>query len=109
METIMSDEEKAEQQTAIAEAYREAAREQCRDGELEVDDGAVVSFGGDPGAYVAAWIWVSDEDAGIKQCARCDRTEVNPPDAADWIEDFEDNVLCPQCAAKYEDEQKEVK
>ena len=56
----------AEQNSPEAEAYRTGAREHhCRDGELEVDEGAVVSFGGDPGAYVASWTWVSDKEAGL--------------------------------------------
>jgi len=38
----------------------------AKDGELEVDDDAVVSKGGDAGAYVMCWRWVSDEDAGVK-------------------------------------------
>ena len=39
-----------------------------RDGEIEVDEYTSylptnrVSRGGEPGAYVMAWIWVSDED-----------------------------------------------
>lgn len=47
----------------LVQAYREAARE-CHqeDGVLEVDDDAVISFGDDPGAYVQAWVWVSEED-----------------------------------------------
>ena len=50
---------------AAAEAkehYRKAASDQyARDGEIEIDAGAVVSQGDDPGAYVAAWVWVYDE------------------------------------------------
>ena len=46
------------------ERYREVvamAREQLelRDGELELDDDAEVSEGGDNGAYVQTWRWVS--------------------------------------------------
>lgn len=29
-----------------------------REGELEVDDNAIVSWGSDNGAYVQAWLWV---------------------------------------------------
>ena len=47
--------------------YRAAAFRQMRCGELEIDDSAVVSKGDDPGAYVMAWLWVSDEDAGIDE------------------------------------------
>jgi hypothetical protein len=98
-----------EQQGEIAAAYREAAREKCSDGELEVDEGAVVSFGGDKGAYVAAWIWVSYEDAGIKECDSCERTELNPPDEAGWVETSDFKTLCPECAEEDEDEKEEVK
>lgn len=46
------------------EAYRRAiialARKdhRVREGELEIDDDAVISLGFDNGAYVQAWIWV---------------------------------------------------
>ena len=46
--------------------YRAAAVEQSSAGELEIDPGAVVSKGDDRGAYVMAWLWISDEDAGIE-------------------------------------------
>jgi predicted dehydrogenase len=76
-----------------AEAYRKAAREQHEDeGTLEVDDNAVVSFGDDDGAYVAAWVWVGKEEAGI--CRECG--EVN----ADNGEGFDG--LCGSCADKTE-------
>jgi hypothetical protein len=42
--------------------YGRAAFKHYRDeGELEFDDNLVVSEGGDPGAYVLAWRWVSDD------------------------------------------------
>jgi hypothetical protein len=44
------------------EAFREAARKM---GCGEVDADAVVSRGSDPGAYVACWVWVTNEQAGI--------------------------------------------
>ena len=46
-------------------AYRAGADKLARDGEIEVDDEASVSMGGDAGAYVQAWLWVSDAVAGI--------------------------------------------
>lgn len=49
------------------EKYREACHKSCSDGDLECDEGAVVSKGGDAGAYVMCWKWVSDEEAGIKE------------------------------------------
>jgi hypothetical protein len=37
----------------------ELAREQwASDGEIEIDDNAIISEGEDPGAYVQAWVWV---------------------------------------------------
>ncbi len=41
-------------------AYR--AGVEIRDGEIEVDDNALVSEGEDPGAYVMAWVWVSNDE-----------------------------------------------
>lgn len=44
-------------------AYLQYARERLHDdGDLEFDDDAVVSLGADDGAYVMAWVWVSDDD-----------------------------------------------
>ena len=45
--------------------FRGAAQARARDGELEVDDSALVSES-DHGAYVMAWLWVYNEQAGIK-------------------------------------------
>jgi hypothetical protein len=47
-----------EQSSPRAEALRKTADQKYgRAGEIEIDDGAVVSFS-DDGAYVAAWVWV---------------------------------------------------
>lgn len=55
-----------------AKAYRETAkRDYNRDGETEIDDGAIVSKGEDDGAYVAAWVWVADVDAGLDTGMEC--------------------------------------
>lgn len=44
------------------EEFIKAAREQYQqDGEVEIDDNAVVSRGSDNGAYVQAWVWVDDD------------------------------------------------
>ena len=51
----------------LEDRYRDAAHAKQRDGELEIDGDAVVSMGEDPGAYVAAWVWVSNEEAGIEE------------------------------------------
>ena len=49
------------------EEYRKAAKAQYQDdGTLEIDDNAVVSISDSPdpdGAYVAAWVWVTAEEA----------------------------------------------
>ena len=43
------------------------AREQYPgDGDPEIDSGAPVSLGGDPGAYVQAWVWVYNPE-----CSGC--------------------------------------
>jgi len=48
------------------EAYRKAAaRRYEREGECEIDDGALISHGGDEGAYVQAWVWVYDDEARL--------------------------------------------
>lgn len=52
-----------------AQAYIEAAEglDIVSDGVCEIDGqgGGVASLGDDGGAYVLAWVWVSDEDAGL--------------------------------------------
>lgn len=45
-------------------AYIDRARATGTD-ELEFDPAPFVSPGGDPGAWVTAWVWVSDERAGV--------------------------------------------
>jgi hypothetical protein len=59
--------EVTEPRDAEETAYYEEARGLARDGELEVDDDAVVSLSEDSdyatghrGAYVEAWIWVDN-------------------------------------------------
>jgi hypothetical protein len=45
--------------------YRTRAKEIYeRDGGIEIDADAVVSIGDDPGAYVAAWVWVAVKERG---------------------------------------------
>lgn len=46
----------------LEEAYRQAARKKYeREGELEIDEGALVSLGADPGAYIQAWVWIYND------------------------------------------------
>jgi hypothetical protein len=60
------------EQAKIEAAYRAAANKyHASDGELEIDADAKVSIGDDPGAYVQAWVWVTNEEAGIPETAEC--------------------------------------
>ena len=36
------------------------------DGDVSFDDDPMMSHGGDGGSFVNAWLWVSDEEAGVK-------------------------------------------
>lgn len=45
--------------------YVKGALEKNEEGEMQLDCPTVVSEGDDEGAYVMAWVWVSDEEAGI--------------------------------------------
>lgn len=70
-------------------AYIAIARHQYgRDGEIEIDDDAVISRGDKRGAYVAAWVWVAadvpetDDDEDDDMAGRCDDCErANGPHA----------------------------
>ncbi len=58
--------------------YRRAAKACQRDGELEIDDDAIVSGsdeGDERGAWVAAWLWIGDDDAGFDagECTALDK------------------------------------
>lgn len=73
------------QKSPEAEAYRNAVP--VSDGDLECDDGAIVSFSED-GAYVQTWSWVSDNQAGLDPV--CDECGERYSDGGDG--------LCPDCA-----------
>lgn len=78
---------------AIDEAYLAAAREHHHeDLTCEIDDKALVSKGEDPGAYVMAWVWVDNAQAGI--CEDCGNPGAN--DGEGW------DGLCGSCADKVE-------
>ena len=54
----------ADSDVALSDLYREKAHdEHHRDGECEIDDGAIVSFSDDGGAYVQSWVWVEAPEA----------------------------------------------
>ena len=47
---------------AVPARFREMARAEWeKDGEIEIDDDAVISESEDGGAYVQAWVWVYDD------------------------------------------------
>jgi len=78
------------QQDDKAGAYVSAAQEKWGD-DVEVDANAIVSEGDDDGAYVMAWVWVSDEAAGLEKdvCERCGDNPVTDKESG----------LCSVCAA----------
>ncbi|MGQ0565622.1 MAG: hypothetical protein ACT4OK_11195 [Gemmobacter sp.] len=77
----------------IDAAYVAAAQAQHGDdGFCEIDDGALVSIGDDPGAYVMAWVWVDAADAGI--CVQCGATDADNGEGYDG--------LCGTCADRAE-------
>lgn len=50
---------------ALKARYIEQARAQYANDDLEIDDNPAISKGGDgDGVWVAAWVWVSDEEIG---------------------------------------------
>lgn len=50
----------------LDEKFVLAAKEEYQEeGTVEVDDGAVVSYSSDGGAYVQAWVWVTNDEAGV--------------------------------------------
>lgn len=83
-----------------ADPYRAAAQMQADD-DLEVDDDAVVALGDDPGAWVHAWIWIRNDEAGIP-----DEDENKCRDCGEEYADGGDgyNGRCPDCADKAEEE-----
>lgn len=56
------------QTTKKDERYRTAAKNNyAREGEVEIDGNATISYGDDDGAYVSAWVWVSKSDLPARQ------------------------------------------
>jgi hypothetical protein len=49
---------------------RQAAECYGEEGRIEVDDGAMISEGNDPGAYVQAWVWIEAPRAKYL-CPKC--------------------------------------
>ena len=59
-------------QSDLDRLYIAAAQEKSREGELEIDDCAATSKGSDDGAYVMAWLWVDNSEAGIESSCKID-------------------------------------
>ncbi|QNG62646.1 hypothetical protein B1VFA_014 [Rhizobium phage B1VFA] len=81
--------------------YISAARDHWASDDLEIDDDPRVSAGGDPGAWVHAWVWVRDDEAGIPDedentCRECGEEYADGGDGY--------NGRCPDCADKAEEE-----
>lgn len=54
----------------LTDICRQRARDQYADDDCEIDDDAIVSMGDDPGAFVAAWVWVDLSDVMDCECGR---------------------------------------
>lgn len=68
-----------DQDSETAQKYRKAAIDtRYEEGELEIDDNSIVSMGGDDGAYVQAWVWIANEEAGVKDAYDCERESQAP-------------------------------
>jgi hypothetical protein len=82
------------QKLAVEKYYRNEARSRYPgDGDPEIDGGAPVSLGGDPGAYVQAWVWVYNPD-----CTACgERIKVLKEIPKD------EKHLCPKCKKEASD------
>lgn len=60
--------ERVNKRDKIDEQFFKAAKDKRqKDGEVEFDDDAIVSVSEDKGAYVMAWVWISDEEAGVRR------------------------------------------
>ncbi|QWY83077.1 hypothetical protein [Rhizobium phage RHph_X66] len=92
-----------QQQVAPSDAlYISAAREHWASDDLEIDDDPRVSAGGDPGAWVHAWVWVRDDEAGVPDPDDEDKCRDCGEEYADGGDGY--NGRCPDCADKAEEE-----
>lgn len=78
-------------------AYAEAMR--TRDGDLERDDLPIVSQSDDGGAYVMAWKWVDDADAGIDRESEPENEACATGHFAKKA-DLNGDGYCPSCASE---------
>lgn len=86
------------------EVYRDWARENLnKDGEVEIDPDAVVSISDDFGAYVAAWVWVSNADVGLP--ADEDEQKIADGECPKCGEDLGEDGECGDCGWPEDDEE----
>lgn len=64
-------------QKAVVELARR--HNNVREGELEIDDNATVSFGDDNGAYVQAWLWVRFDGTRFDKDTEGESTDSSEP------------------------------
>lgn len=89
--------EKEEVPVPSDDAIRQTAKHLYEEeGLVEIDDGAEISHGGDPGAYVQAWVWVPYEDVTSDRAFNPllekwlhDRDQVT----MEWPHDISDSVV----------------
>ncbi|MCO5145398.1 MAG: hypothetical protein M9895_04360 [Aquamicrobium sp.] len=89
-----------EAENPLDAAYRNAVE---TNDELEVDDDAIVSLGADPGAWVHAWVWVTNEQIGITDIDDADRGDANNcRTCGEKYDPYGDGYdgECPDCADK---------
>ncbi len=55
------------QRKVVLELAQKDAR--VREGELEIDDNAVISYGDDNGAYIQGWLWVDFDGTELDSTA----------------------------------------
>ena len=95
-----ADQTKDDKWRAMAKALHED------EGTLEIDSNAIVSYGDDAGCYVAAWVWVPDEEAekhlGDDLCGWCGHSDR----IIDHI-DGDGKTVCTKCAEQEDNEEQQ--
>lgn len=97
----LTDEEKREQKEL--DCYRQAAFKRQKDGEIEFDADAIVSHGNDGGAYVQAWVWIGDDEAGVK-AAELEQHRLYECGICDSLHPWEWDGDCREDRNRYADE-----
>lgn len=97
----------------IQEVYVAAAEGYVREGDLEVDDNAVISEGSDQGAYVQMWKWIAFSELDTQllaahnlfYCDTCD--ELKPLEEKNEKASDKDESACFDCVPKEEEDEPE--